>query len=117
MRALVGTAAQVRAAVTRLHTALGLPRCERLAGNATLDGRVPPADACPCTDVGAPARSCRFATRRRFAVHRVVTGNLTRWVLVLRADTREDARLTAAQRALIVEIDEAELEPAEAEDP
>ena len=115
MRALVGTALQVRAAVQRLHTALGLPRCGRLAGVATLDGQPPPADACPCTDVGSPTPGCRFATRRRFAIHRASAGNLTRWIIALRNDTREDVRFTATQRSLIIEIPDGEVEADEAQ--
>lgn len=111
MRALVGTAVQVRAAVTRLHNALGLPRCERLAGTARLDGAVPPDDACSCTDVVAPHEDCRFATRRQFPLHRHIDG--TRVALVLRGDARHDARFTAAQRALIAEVADADLEQSE----
>lgn len=116
MRALVGTRAQVRAAAQRLHAALGLPRCGRLAGVATLDGQPPPSDACQCTDVAAPTPSCRFATRRAHPVHRMRVGDATRWAIVMR-DARNDARLTAAQRALVSDIGELDVEIAEAEDP
>lgn len=117
MRALVGTRLQVAAAVVRLHNALGLPRCGRLAGVALLDGRPPPDGSCPCTDAASPQPGCRYATRRRFGVHRAVAGNLTRWVIALRADASEDARFTATQRSLIIEIPDGEVGVDEAEDP
>jgi hypothetical protein len=106
-RGISGLRPAINAVNTAINTAKGLPRCERLAGNATrADGG--PVRTCPCVSVSSPHPSCPHKTEKHAKIFKLVTGS--DWATpVDEADPIVMAALTAPQIALIRTIADAEI--------
>ena len=112
IRAITGTQAACDALRTRVDAALGLPRCERLAGNLTLDGSpILPSDtrlSCPCTRADTPDARCKFATRAESLPIELVSG----WCYPVTESKPEVlAALTAPERAAVVDVADSQIKP------
>ena len=114
IRGILGTQATCNALRSRINAALGLPRCELLAGNLKLDG-VSIASNDPrlisrhqCSRADTPHAACPFATRSDNDPIEL----LTTWCYpVTESNATVMATLTAPERALIVAVLDSDIKP------
>ena len=106
-RGISGLRPDINTVNDAVNTAKGLPRCERLSGNAArTDGG--PIRACPCTLVGNPHPLCTNATRRHAKITQLVAAS--QWATSIdEADPVVMGALTAPQIASIRTIADAEI--------
>lgn len=112
MRAVVqANEGQATAARNRHHAGQGIPRCERLAGNA-FNGDGTPLKPCRCVAAPAPHATCPYATRELGEVIELLSGQ---WAYTIHDE--RPARLTGlngADTAALATVNDNQRKPAPA---